>query len=76
MKLLDHVCFVLQAGKLPFGQLPVLEVEEGVYIAQSAAIMRYIGKKTGLYPSDAVKAALVDSIIDEVTLHVIYTLIC
>jgi glutathione S-transferase len=56
----------LQAGKLPFGQLPVLEVEEGVFIAQSAAIMRYIGKKTGLYPLDDVKAALVDSIIDEV----------
>jgi glutathione S-transferase len=51
---------------LPYGQFPVLEVEPGVFIGQSASIIRYIGKKTGLYPSDDVKAAVVDSLLDEV----------
>jgi glutathione S-transferase len=55
----------VQAGKLPFGQVPVLEVAEGTFIGQSAAIMRYLGKRSGLYPSDPIAAAVVDSIIDE-----------
>jgi glutathione S-transferase len=45
-----------------------LEVQEGVFIGQSAAIMRYLGKRNGLYPRDDVAAAVVDSIIDEVLL--------
>eukprot|EP00808_Paulinella_micropora_P007323 g80883.t1 len=60
-----------EEGKLPFGQLPCLEVEgkkgESAYLVQSAAIMRYIGKLVGgdMYPSDAVKAALVDAVVDQ-----------
>ena len=61
------------AGQLPYGQLPVLEVD-GVIIAQSAAIARYCGKLSGLYPmSDHVAAARVDELLDaanEVTLKV------
>ncbi|CAM9153105.1 unnamed protein product, partial [Ectocarpus fasciculatus] len=53
-----------EAGRLPFGQVPVMDIGDGTMIGQSAAIMRYLGKKTGLYPSDDVVAALVDSIID------------
>ena len=34
-------------------------------IVQSASIMRYIGKLSGLYPECPIKAALVDTIIDE-----------
>ena len=53
---------------LTFGQLPCLRLEEGtneeVSICQSAAILRYIGTFTGLYPKDAAVAALVDSIMD------------
>ena len=45
-----------------------MDVGDGTMIGQSAAIMRYIGKKTGLYPSEDVVAALVDSIIDHVSL--------
>jgi glutathione S-transferase len=45
--------------------VPVLEVAEGTFIGQSAAIMRYLGKRSGLYPSDPIAAAVVDSIIDE-----------
>lgn len=47
-------------------QVPVMDIGDGTMIGQSAAIMRYLGKKTGLYPSDDVVAALVDSIIDHV----------
>ncbi|CAE7752515.1 GST1, partial [Symbiodinium microadriaticum] len=55
------------AGKLTYGQLPALEIAEGVFLAQSAAIMRYLGKKNGLYPADDVAAAIVDGVIDEVS---------
>jgi glutathione S-transferase len=33
-----------ERGELPFGQVPVLELSEGVCLSQSAAIMRYIGE--------------------------------
>lgn len=55
-----------ESGKLPFGQVPLLELSTGDCLSQSAAIMRYIGKQTGLYPKDDdVAACLVDGIIDE-----------
>jgi glutathione S-transferase len=44
---------------VPFGQLPVLEVD-GKYIAQSAAIDHYVAKQTGLLPEDPLTAALAD----------------
>jgi glutathione S-transferase len=54
------------AGKLPFGQVPALQInEEGDMITQTATIMRYLGKITGSYPSCPIAAALVDSIVDE-----------
>jgi hypothetical protein len=55
-----------QSGKLSFGQVPAMEVRENTVLVQSAAILRYVGKKTGLYPADPVSAAIVDAIIDEV----------
>jgi glutathione S-transferase len=55
---------------LQFGQLPCLIVEEGdkkSEIVQSSAIQRYIGtiagEEVGLYPTDPIQAALVDSIV-------------
>lgn len=51
---------------LPFGQLPVLEIESDdgkkSVITQSSAILRYIGKIGGTYPSDALEALQVDEI--------------
>lgn len=48
--------------------MPFLEVEEPgkdtVYVAQSLAMMRYIGKQGGLYPVDPVEAMQVDSVMD------------
>ena len=52
-------------GDLPFGQVPALELEDGSILAQSAAIMRFVGKLSGdLYSNDFVEAAKIDAIID------------
>ena len=52
------------AGKLVFGQLPVLDAD-GVLIAQSGSQNRLVAaivgeKKPGFYPSDPVKLAVAD----------------
>ena len=53
---------------LPFGQLPILYCTDRAgnthAMCQSAAIMRYIGKISGLYPEDPFLAARADAIID------------
>jgi glutathione S-transferase len=48
----------------PFGQLPILELDDGTVISQMKAILRLIGKDTGLYPEDPVAAARVDELMD------------
>ena len=65
------VCVCAARGVLAFGQVPALEVREGVMLVQSAAIMRYIGKhtsatcSTALYPEEAEAAAVVDALMDQ-----------
>jgi glutathione S-transferase len=49
----------------PFGSVPVL-VADGKTLTQSNAINRYVGKLTGLYPSDFWQAALCDETMDAV----------
>eukprot|EP00043_Microstomoeca_roanoka_P016692 m.171989 g.171989 ORF g.171989 m.171989 type:complete len:283 (-) comp16509_c12_seq2:1516-2364(-) len=49
--------------KCPYGQLPILEFDGNV-LAQSNTILRFVGKKTGLYPSDDLEAAHVDEVLD------------
>ncbi|KAJ3029467.1 UNVERIFIED_CONTAM: hypothetical protein HDU68_012047 [Siphonaria sp. JEL0065] len=51
-----------------FGQLPILTVNNTTVIAQSTAILRYVGKlgPLKLYPDDPLKAALVDQLISQV----------
>ena len=51
------------SGKYVYGQMPVLEVDGEVF-AQSMAILRYVGKVTGLYPSDPIEALRVDELLD------------
>lgn len=58
-----------EKGSTPFGQLPILLVD-GKPLAQTKAILRYIGKMTKvedgryLYPQDALLAAKVDEVMD------------
>lgn len=45
----------------PFGQVPTLEVD-GVHVTQCDAINRYVGKLTGLYPTDPLQALFCDEV--------------
>ena len=53
--------------ELPFGSLPVLDVETRggtISAAQSNAILRFVGRRGGLYPTDDVRALKVDEALD------------
>jgi len=51
------------AGKVPFGQLPVLEVD-GTLLAQSMAIGRFVANELGFTPSTNLGKAQADMIVD------------
>jgi len=53
-------------GEFPFGQVPVLTLADGVQIAQSRSIERFVAKYSGLYPDDPVAAAHVDAVLDAI----------
>ena len=48
----------------PWGSLPVLTLNDGRQIAQQRAVLRFVGKETGLYPADSFAAAQVDELMD------------
>jgi glutathione S-transferase len=50
----------------PLGSVPVLTLPDGRVITQSAAIARYAGKLSNIYPSDPLEALFVDEIVDTV----------
>ena len=50
-------------GKLPWGMVPILQTPDGT-LAESTAILRYIGGMAGLTPSDPFQAAKVDEFLD------------
>ena len=51
----------------PWGSLPVLTLHDGRQVAQQRAILRLVGKETGLYPvDDNFKAAQIDELMDAV----------
>jgi len=60
----DHMVQLKEDGTLPFGQVPVLYMDGEVTSAQSNAILRYVGKASGLYPEDPVLALKVDEAMD------------
>jgi len=69
----DDFSYIKENGKMkdgtiiPFRQLPVLEVD-GHIIAQTAAIARFCGKLSSLYPNDnSILAGQVDQVIDTAT---------
>lgn len=65
--------FVAIQDTLPFGQLPVLEVD-GELLAQSVGILHYVGRLTGTYPEDPLAALRCDEIglsVDDIQAKVI-----
>lgn len=52
-------------GTLPFGQVPMLEIDGTHKIPQSSAILRYLYTISGLAPEDPVVAAKVDAAMDQ-----------
>lgn len=50
----------------PWGNMPVLE-EDGKVLAQSGAILRYLGKKYGMFGSNDFEAAKIDEMIEATT---------
>jgi len=60
----------------PFGQLPTLDID-GLKVAQSMSILRYVGRKYGLYPRGEVNFARCDMIVEaaeDVASNVLYKL--
>lgn len=53
-------------GSLPFGQLPVVSVGFQLHLAQSHAILRYLGRKYGMYQGTNEELARIDMIVDGV----------
>ncbi|MEQ9563269.1 MAG: glutathione S-transferase family protein [Woeseiaceae bacterium] len=53
--------FTARREKLPFGALPVMEID-GVMVTQSNAMCRYAGKRAGLYPKDDLQAMYCDEV--------------
>ena len=47
-----------------FGSLPTMTLSDGTDLAQARAILRLVGKETGLYPKDSFAAAICDVAID------------
>lgn len=59
-------------GKFAFGQVPLLEVDEGEgkvhHLVQSGAILKYLGKISGLYPAnDPILEAKIDAALAQET---------
>lgn len=50
-------------GELPWDMLPILQTPEGT-IAESSAILRFVGLDVGLVPEDRFQSAKVDEFID------------
>ncbi len=63
---IDRDTFVRLKPTLPFGSLPVLEIEGRGVFGQSNAILRLIGRQHGLYPEDPFEAARHDAFMDAV----------
>lgn len=49
-------------AKAPFGQLPLLVVDDEAPLAQSGSITRYVAGLAGLAPTDALEAARCDAV--------------
>ncbi len=52
-----------EGGELPWGMVPVLQTPDGT-IAESSAILRFVGRLAGLVPEDPYQCAKADEFID------------
>jgi len=52
--------FEVLKTSLPYGQVPVLTVDQSTTIAQSKTILRYVSKLSRTYPKNPLNAALID----------------
>lgn len=50
--------------EMPGKKVPILELQDGSKLGQSISILRYLGKKHGYYPEDALEAHKCDYLID------------
>jgi len=48
----------------PWGTVPVLELADGSQLGQARSILRFVGKHTGLYPTEPLAAQRVDELMD------------
>jgi len=51
-----------KSGLLPFGQVPILIVDDNIVIAQSKAIDRFVARRLGLMGADDITAAHIDAV--------------
>lgn len=62
----DREAFLKLKPELPFGSLPVLEIEGHGVFSQTNAILRLIGRLCDLYPQEPFEAARHDALMDAV----------
>jgi len=58
-------CYIAFVLAMPFGKVPVLEID-GKVLNQSTAITRYLSKKAGLAGSDDWESLLIDIAVDNI----------
>ena len=61
----DDLDALNQKGICPYGQLPILEFD-GVVLAQSMAILRYLAREYGFLPETSLEIAVADGIVDQI----------
>lgn len=54
-------CAMRDAGKLRFGQVPMLEIDGKEQLVQCTSILTYLSRISGTYPDDPLVAAKVDA---------------
>lgn len=54
---------------LPFGQLPILKLDNGLVLSQSPTIGRFLAKKFNLHGNDDFESAQIDEICDAIIDH-------
>jgi glutathione S-transferase len=57
----DDLAALRASGRLPFDQMPLLEID-GLSLSQTTALIRYLARRGGLMPADPVEAAWADMV--------------